>query len=574
MQMNFMLEFFPITKTNRNNKEVSYKAGYFTTQWNDTTQKIAAIKPIDNKIYTYIDTSSVEHENGCKTSIKYWQNVFNEGETGITLEILSDPFGDEVFRYLNSITITDNVSDYYGVAGCVLDGYNGNIILSNASFCSLNHELKGNSTPYNYIAEMNYTMIEEDHEKLEEYNLKGKDREATINNLVEYNKVNTIVHEIGHCFGLRHNFAGTTTIDGISSNTVMDYIFLDNGKYTVLRDSEWNKIGLYDKYAIQYGYGNLTDIEINQKKDIIYVSDYNTWFFPFIGEYDNENTIDKSGADKFSEMCEYWTDMYQNIDLENSKKIGIFKTKEEYLQIKYLLALNYKEYYIDNTLFYVFLGMVFDINENKVKVMSVEDQIKICDILIKILLNRNTLTVEKKKILTNLSPLSEVIDTDGVFITNLVHDREARDYLWYATLIIIFNWSGLGGIDYYDTMIGYYENTSDEQNMALKVVYRMHFIAFIASVYSGRRQFVSNQFDTLLDSSFDTESEEWNLFNENISSSFPDWRDKLSETFYDSYLTPKPKPNFFIRMLKFFQKRKIWISIIVPIVVIILIFKR
>lgn len=76
-----------------------------------------------------------------------------------------------------------------------------------------------------------------------------------------------VMHEMGHCLGLRHNFAGSTNLttaqladDGITSQqgisaSVMDYT--PANVQAVLRGRGviyQNTIGAYDQWAIQYGY--------------------------------------------------------------------------------------------------------------------------------------------------------------------------------------------------------------------------------------------------------------------------------------------------------------------------------
>lgn len=538
MQMDFMMEFFPITKSDKNNKEISKKVGYFTTQWHDTTPKIATIKPVSNTIYIYIDKSSNDHKDEVETSIKYWKSVFREAANNITLTILqnSNPFDDNVFRYLNSITITDNIGDFYGVANCVLDSHHGNIILSNASFCSLNHGIKGNDLSLNYINEMSYSIIEEDHEKLGEYGLKGEDREETISKLIKYTKINTITHEIGHCLGLRHNFAGTTTIDGKSSNTVMDYVFLDDGKYTVLGDSDFNKIGLYDKYAIQYGYGNLSNSDLEKKKDILFVTDGSDIWFLTIGSSDNENTIDKTGIDKYIEKTQYWIDMYQNLDPTKSKIIGGFQTKEHYFQAKYYFSQGSASFYKDQIIYNILGGIYYyDIKNGKVRYLLVEEIVKLLDFLVQFYVNRKLLSKEQKDLLINFDWISNI---DGIQPMAFIYTLEFIDYVT-TFIIIIQNFIEIvPGTSSFDNLITYYERFTktliairnpdkkwwqywkpnkigvykrDYSDEMEQIMFRIYTLEVVLFSYLKRERFIGNNIDRIID--MDGFSEYLNSFN-------------------------------------------------------------
>jgi hypothetical protein len=74
----------------------------------------------------------------------------------------------------------------------------------------------------------------------------------------------TLLHEMGHNFGLRHNFYGsvdhvnfrpnseTETEEQVRSSSVMEY--------TSLNEDRLNKVGYYDIAALRYGYGDSVEI--------------------------------------------------------------------------------------------------------------------------------------------------------------------------------------------------------------------------------------------------------------------------------------------------------------------------
>ncbi|MDT0605003.1 zinc-dependent metalloprotease [Thalassotalea castellviae] len=89
-------------------------------------------------------------------------------------------------------------------------------------------------------------------------------------------------HEVGHTLGIAHNFAASTN----DRASVMDYphpfITLNNGEIDLSKAYD-DKIGVWDKHVIAYGYSDLTEenesnflastIKSAQEKGLLYVSD-------------------------------------------------------------------------------------------------------------------------------------------------------------------------------------------------------------------------------------------------------------------------------------------------------------
>ncbi len=74
-------------------------------------------------------------------------------------------------------------------------------------------------------------------------------------------------HELGHTFGLRHNFAGSYDAlnyfpdfwkDGVKRKSEMRYSSIMD--YMQRFNSDFSGIGLYDRAAIQFGYGDLVEV--------------------------------------------------------------------------------------------------------------------------------------------------------------------------------------------------------------------------------------------------------------------------------------------------------------------------
>ena len=77
-----------------------------------------------------------------------------------------------------------------------------------------------------------------------------------------------MTHEMGHCLGLRHNFAGSVNGNTAQdSSSIMDYHNITQGWISLNTPNSTPKItpGIYDKYAITYGYimlaGEITGIK-------------------------------------------------------------------------------------------------------------------------------------------------------------------------------------------------------------------------------------------------------------------------------------------------------------------------
>lgn len=79
-----------------------------------------------------------------------------------------------------------------------------------------------------------------------------------------------VAHEVGHTLGLRHNFKGSFTTgydiasqsisdDTLLTNSVMDYVLFDLVGFREGRKAYQDQLGLYDLWAIEYGYSLASD---------------------------------------------------------------------------------------------------------------------------------------------------------------------------------------------------------------------------------------------------------------------------------------------------------------------------
>jgi len=312
-------------------------------------------------------------------SLGYWNSTFSSAGSDVILIYNKDyPFDKDVYRYLNSITMCDITYDTLGVASCTLDGETGDVLLSVATYNSLAHKINRDS-------QLHYYLIANDHENLERYKLKGSNLDETINKIQKYELNNTIAHEIGHALGLRHNFAGTTTTEGKDYNTVMDYVFLTNGKYTIFRE---NTIpGEYDILAIKYGYSDISDKNLDGTKTL-YVTDGISGLFPFIGTLDVENKLNEINVDKYIESIRYWVDIYDNNTFSNAITMDFFETKEKFVEHKFLVSRSEIKYNINSIISACLNDINYYILNGKLRRIPVDQVKKLLDLVIELLINR------------------------------------------------------------------------------------------------------------------------------------------------------------------------------------------
>ena len=89
--------------------------------------------------------------------------------------------------------------------------------------------------------------------------------------------VETTAHEAGHILGLRHNFKGSTLHpygqtgpDGLVSSSVMDYL---PANLTGMGEYFQTKVGVYDKWAIEYAYRPLSGDAFQKAAELKSIAD-------------------------------------------------------------------------------------------------------------------------------------------------------------------------------------------------------------------------------------------------------------------------------------------------------------
>ncbi len=139
----------------------------------------------------------------------------------------------------------------------------------------------------------------------------------------------TVMHEVGHTLGLRHNFKGSTAYSlsdlqdpeftakhGLSLS-VMDYLPLNlvskrfRGDDNKAADLFSTCIGRYDKWAIKYGYMPLDDVKNGQQEPLFFLhpslEEITAVSEPY-GTDEDERVMLRGGSDPFTNMYDLGND--------------------------------------------------------------------------------------------------------------------------------------------------------------------------------------------------------------------------------------------------------------------------
>ena len=249
-------------------KEYNEGVGYFTVlakrskEWKDNIYYIMKRDITKNITYYINKTCPIHLINIVKHSILQWNKAFQNIGCGSIIRVVSyiEPdypsnFNDFDIKY-NVIIFSPNIScDVLGLTDHIIDRHTGHIIKSYIQI-----SLHTIINKVYRISLLNPTIINSPIDIFHPY---------VISELVY-----TVIHEIGHSLGLKHNFSTPNNI----SNSVMNYIQtpdLSNFPFLSYNDHLLAIIGPYDYYAIKFGY---SDIKL---------FDNNTYNI----EYDNINIV-------------------------------------------------------------------------------------------------------------------------------------------------------------------------------------------------------------------------------------------------------------------------------------------
>lgn len=154
---------------------------------------------------------------------------------------------------------------------------------------------------YKYVQDLRSLNRGRTIETLLTYDPSNPEREIEIltscaQKIIKSNVVSTMLHELGHNFGLRHNFAASADLRNFSreartaeearqrarSSSVMDYLSAS------VKDQD--QLGPYDIAAIKYGYKGVIELETSESINQVVGGFSNSWTQP----YTNENTPERA----------------------------------------------------------------------------------------------------------------------------------------------------------------------------------------------------------------------------------------------------------------------------------------
>lgn len=211
-----------------------------------------------------------------------------------------------------------------------------------------NHRLalaQKHSDRHDYFGRQNFCFFEDQLEPAVAdlaYSLVGKTREEAVKIIRENVMQSVLAHEVGHTIGLRHNFEGSA--DPI--NYFPNWWGVDLGddhrmspndrshelKYSSIMDyhqrfnSDWGGIGMYDKAAIKFGYGELVEV-FDEREENFVPQDWQDVFFLFAPDDMPYLLAGGDANDKVNEKYDEVTDeLYYNGNDEvfmNIKELGI-----------------------------------------------------------------------------------------------------------------------------------------------------------------------------------------------------------------------------------------------------------
>lgn len=107
-----------------------------------------------------------------------------------------------------------------------------------------------------------------------------------------------LAHELGHNFGLRHNFMASADKDNFGTNSqtssVMDYTFLSS--------KDANGPGKYDQAALDFAYGDKTKKEASLKKNFYYCTDEDLFSsrLPMCAQFDSGTDLEEIAKKQFT----------------------------------------------------------------------------------------------------------------------------------------------------------------------------------------------------------------------------------------------------------------------------------
>lgn len=304
LPINELISFYIVIlpETPMESRRPNNNIGYFTVNNNITRLWL------NNQKKIYLDPSvSTNYKDAIINCIEQYNNVFEPliNIRPFKLITMEDPdFPDDYdkhdLRYSRICSASNVNSSYTGLTSTIVDGRSGEILwfqilvqtesITDIPLVSTNNANMKISV--NELFNKNLSKIINNRQLLlSKINkpcctLYDKVRlSVNNNNFISYFK-NIIMHEFGHCLGLRHNFAGSLNGNTDINGSIMDYppIIDDYNTISVNDIVNITTLGSYDVMAIQYGYS----VNVPELSDVpLYLTDEDMEYDPRCSKYDN-----------------------------------------------------------------------------------------------------------------------------------------------------------------------------------------------------------------------------------------------------------------------------------------------
>jgi len=323
VQLKYNIEVLYIDKNRKNIRESNSKIGYFCSRYMKsnglmTPNYIQTFNRDKKNIFLYC--TDKKYDEFIKIAIKYWNNAL-----AVNDKIIVHKKKIQKFRELNSILLNiSKSSEFLGVAQWITNPYNQNITLAEIAISnpSISKYINENGDiNYEYLDGEIILAIEEAI-FLKEIN----DFDEKIKYCIDSKILFTIIHEIGHTLGLRHNFSGSQSIKGLELTTFMEYITFD-GIYSIDIKKYTNKILSYDSNAINYGYNKETINKI--PLNIIFIPEESSDLVINSTYFDGMSKIDTTGISEKIKKLKYYLDILVSISGNKRKSKFIDKLSGE-----------------------------------------------------------------------------------------------------------------------------------------------------------------------------------------------------------------------------------------------------
>ena len=323
-QLKYKIEIIYIDQNRKNIRESNPKIGYFYSKFMKknglmSSNYIQTFNRDKKEIFLY--SNNDKYENIIKTAINYWNSGLKTNQIEI-IHIKNKP----KFRKLNSIILDFSKStEFLGVAQWITNPYNQNINLahitiSNPSISKFIND--DESINYEYLDGEIILAIEEADFLDKILNIEDKIKYC-LNSKILF----TIIHEIGHTLGLRHNFAGSQSNTGRDFTTFMEYITFD-GKYTINIQKYKDQILFYDEIAINYGYSKT--LINNIPENIFFIPEESSDLVINSTYFDGTSQINTTGISEKIKKLKYYLDILDSISNNQRKpQIPYNKISEE-----------------------------------------------------------------------------------------------------------------------------------------------------------------------------------------------------------------------------------------------------